>query len=304
MALLLLGLAATAHGQPAPPAPADPSAGIKGRRLAALATATAACHWVGFRYFDRAWYEGQKTDHIRWIYDWSGETYLNLDKGAHFMAGVAMAEGLGTALVWSGVEPLPAALVGTAASWAFLLEIEMRDAYYDQWGFSVPDFTANTVGAALPLLHQLVPRTRAIRAKFSYHPSSLYLDRQQRRQRNLPHTGHLIDDYEGMTFWLSVSPTELLPTWCSSWPAWANLACGYGAHGLHGDNVKSKGPNKRYPELPDAQPEVFLGLDLNTRPWPPHGRAGRWAHGGLQWLHLPSPAVRVTPSWGFYLLYM
>ena len=84
------------------------------------------------------------------------------------------------------------------------LEIEMRDAYFDQWGFSVPDFVANTLGASLPVLHAFFPRTRALQFKWSYHPSNLYLHNRERSASDLPHVDHLIDDYEGMTFWASL----------------------------------------------------------------------------------------------------
>lgn len=278
---------------------------IHWRRLSLLGGVGGALHYAGFRYFDHAWYEGQKTDHIRWINDWSGETYLNLDKGAHFMAGMTMAQTIAEALRWTGFRTGTAAFAGTAASWAFLFEIEMRDAYFDQWGFSIPDFTANTLGACVPLIHTFLPRTQAVRFKFSYHPSSLYLDRQTRALVDRPRTEHLIDDYEGMTFWMAVSPEDLLPaTAAARWPDYLGLALGYGAHGLHGSNVKSKGPNKRYPDLPDAQGELFLALDWDPRRLPTQSRLGSWLKTRLDWIHLPAPAVRLRPEWGIYLLYM
>lgn len=302
-AVVLAALCIPLNAQPAPDSSGQ--AEINWRRLALLGGTSGALHYAGFRYFDRAWYEGQKTDHIRWINDWSGETYLNLDKGAHFMAGMTMAQTVAEALTWSGFRTGTAALVGTAASWTFLFEIEMRDAYFDQWGFSIPDFTANTLGACVPLIHTFFPRTRAVRFKFGYHPSSLYLDRQTRALADRPHTEHLIDDYEGMTFWLAVSPEDLLPaTAASRWPDYLGLALGYGAHGLHGSNVKSKGLNKRYPDLPDAQGEWFLALDWDPRRLRTQSRLAGWLKTRLDWIHLPAPAVRLRPTWGFYLLYM
>ena len=274
-------------------------------RLALIGGTGAVLHYAGFKYFDRAWYQGQKQDHIRWIRDWSGETYLDLDKGGHFMGGILMAQTLTDAFIWSGFRPRPAAVLGTFASWAALLQIEMRDAYFDQWGFSIPDFVANTVGASIPLIHTWFPRTRAIRFKASYHPSDLYLDRRQRTLDGKPRVDHLIDDYEGMTFWLTLSIEDFLPEQAAArWPDGLGLAWGYGATGLHGSNVKSKGPNKRYPDLPDASPELFFALDYDARSLPGKGRF--WSHvkKQLNWLHFPTPAIRFHPSWRFYLLYM
>jgi len=275
-------------------------------RLTLLGGSAATVRYLGFKYLDRAWYQGQKLDHIRWINDWSGDTYLNLDKGGHFMGGLFLAQTLIDAFAWTGFRPRPASLLGTLASWAALLEIEMRDAHFDQWGFSIPDFAANTLGASVPLIYSFFPRTRALRFKFSYHPSSLYLDRRERaRPPERPHIDHVIDDYAGMTFWTALSVDAFLWERAKErWPDFLGLAVGYGGTGLHGSNVKSKGPNKGYPDLPDARPEIFLALDYDTRFLPGDGRLWRYLKTQLNWIHFPAPTVRLYPQWRFYLLYM
>jgi hypothetical protein len=260
---------------------------------------------LGFKYVDRTWYQGQKTDSIRWIYDWSGETYVHLDKGGHFMSGLFMAQKLNDAYAWTGFSPHTSALLGTLTSWAALLEVEMRDAYFDQWGFSVPDFVANTLGASVPLIHTFFPRTRAISFKFSYYPSRLYLDHRERAAIDQPHIDSLIDDYEGMTFWATFAINDFLPPRVEEiWPDYLGLAIGYGATGLHGSNVKSRGRFKYYPDRPDARPEILIALDYDASYLP--GNHPFWGYFKLQlnWLHLPTPAVRIHPDFRFYLLFM
>jgi hypothetical protein len=158
----------------------------------------------------------------------------------------------------------------------------------------------------VPLIHAFLPRTQAVRFKFSYHPSSLYLDRRERAAQNRPRTEHLIDDYSGMTFWMTVFPQDLAPAVAARahWPRYLGLSLGYGATGLHGDNAKSKGPNKLYRDLPDARSEFYLGLDWDTRRLTTQSRAGSWVVPRLDWIRLPAPAVRIRPDWGIYLLYM
>jgi len=282
----------------------DESVGPRWDRLAALAGGGAVIHWVGFEYFDRAWYQGQKRDSIRWMHDWSGDTYLNLDKGGHFMGGLFMASSLTEGYRWGGLGPRGSALAGTLTSWAVLLEIEMRDAYYDQWGFSIPDFAANTAGAAVPLVHALFPATEVVGFKFSYWPSSLYLEHDERAREGRPHTEYAIDDYEGMTFWATLAVGELLESRQTPWPPWLGLALGYGATGMHGSNVKSRGPEREYLDRPSARPEVFLALDYDLRRVPVRARWWRRFLDQANWLHLPTPAVRLRPDLRFYLLYM
>lgn len=278
---------------------------MRPKRLALVGGGGLAFRYLGFKYVDRAWYQGQKTDSIRWIYDWGGDTYVNLDKGGHFMGGLFMAQTLKEAYTWTGFGPRQAALLGTMTSWAALLEVEMRDAYFDQWGFSIPDFVANTLGASVPLLHTFFPRTRAVRFKFGYHPSRLYIDRSERAAGDRPHIDHVIDDYEGMTFWATLALGDVLKGRNGDlWPDWLGLALGYGATGLHGSNVKSRGRFKYYPDRPDARPEILIALDYDARYLPGNNPLWNYFKNQLNWLHLPSPAVRVYPDLRFYLLYM
>ncbi|MDP7447388.1 MAG: DUF2279 domain-containing protein [Candidatus Latescibacteria bacterium] len=274
-------------------------------RLAALGAGGVVAHWAGFRYFDRAWYQGEKRGSIRWLRDWSGNTYLHMDKGGHFMGGMFMSRSLGDAFRWTGFTPRAAAGLGAATSWALLFEVEMRDAYFADWGFSIPDFLANTAGASVPLMHTLWPRTQALNFKFSWFPSPLYLDYDERLAAGRPRTRYAIDDYEGMTFWLALTVEQALPKRLQTrWPDWLGFAVGYSARGMHGANVKSRGREREYPELPSAHPEILLSLDYDARYMPAGGWLWEEFKQQLNWLHFPAPAVRVYPDLRFYLLYL
>ncbi len=276
---------------------------VRLERLLALCGAGAAIHYLGFRYFDRAWYQGEKRNSIRWINDWSGDTYLNLDKGGHFMGGLFLSSLFSSAYSWAGFGTMSATSLGTLTSWGALFEIEMRDAYFVHWGFSIPDFFFNTLGAAVPLVYATCPPSRAFGFKFSYWPSPLYRERVQRSREERPHTDHLIDDYQGMTFWMTVALEQLLPErGARIWPDFLGLALGYSAIGLHGSNVKSKGPFREYEDLPDGRPEVLIAFDFDARFMP--GDAAWWKplKSQLNWIHLPAPAIRLYPDLRFYLM--
>ena len=275
--------------------------GVRLERVLALCGAGAAIHYLGFRYFDRTWYQGEKRDSIRWLNDWAGDTYLNLDKGGHFMGGLFLSSLFSNAYSWAGFDTGTSTALGTLTSWGALFEIEMRDAYFVHWGFSIPDFFFNTLGAAVPLVYAACPASRAFGFKFSYWPSPLYLERVQRSRAQQPHTDHLIDDYQGMTFWMTVAVEEFLPDReARFWPDFLGLALGYSGTGLHGSNVKSKGPFRGYQDLPDGQPEILIAFDFDLRDLP--GEAAWWKSlkSQLNWIHLPAPAVRVYPDLRFY----
>ena len=88
------------------------------------------------------------------------------------------------------------------------------------------------------------------------------------------------------------------------WPDWLGLAIGYGATGMHGANVKSKGREREYLHLPDSRPEIVLSLDADTQYLPGDGDIWSLFKEQLNWLHLPAPAIRIYPSLRLYLLYM
>ncbi|MBT3344656.1 MAG: DUF2279 domain-containing protein [Gemmatimonadetes bacterium] len=281
------------------------NATLRPRRLIALGVFGATAHYVGYQYFERAWYQGKRRGSIRWLQDWSGETYVHVDKGGHFMSGLFMSRSIGQAFEWTGFTPRQAAALGALTSWGLLFEVEMRDAYFDQWGFSIPDFVANTAGVSVPLLHTYIPATRAIGFKFGWFPSRLYRDYDARLAANLPRTRYAIDDYEGMTFWMTFAIDSALRGEVQRmWPDWLGIAVGYGATGMHGSNVKSRGREREYLDRPDARPEIIISLDADARYLPGNGEIWSLFKEQLNWLHLPAPAVRVYPDLRFYLLYL
>ena len=108
-----------------------------------------------------------------------------------------------------------------------------------------------------------------------------------------------------MTFWLTFAVDQALPAQLQPrWPDWLGLAVGYGARGMHGSNVKSRGPEREYSELPSARPEILLSLDYDARRLPGGGWMWDEFKRQLNWLHFPAPAVRVYPDLRFYLLYL
>jgi len=272
-------------------------------RVAILIGGIASNRYIGLNHVEQTWYSGEKAEKIRWRNDWKGDTYINMDKGGHLMSGLFTASTITRTSSWAGFGSRTSAILGTLISWSALFEIEMRDAYFAQWGFSIPDFTANTIGASIPLMYSLFPQSRSIRFKFGYYPSNLYLDRRERSSRYEPFTNHVIDDYEGMSFWVSVPTENFFPkNFQSKIPRWARLAFGYGAIGLHGSNKKSRGQNKGYPDRPDARPEIFIGLDYDTTYIPGSNHIWKNIREQLNWLRLPAPALRVYPDLRFYLL--
>lgn len=106
----------------------------------------------------------------------------------------------------------------------------------------------------------------------------------------------MIEDYEGMTFWLALNVYDLLPgKWQTKYPKCLSplgVSVGHSAKGI-AENVFG------------GQREVFLGLDLDLRKIP-LGRNNlflKFLTSELNFVRLPMPAIRITPGGKWYGIY-
>lgn len=303
MVLLILVFAATATPAAQPDSSETRQQEIDLKRLGYVGVGAAGLHWAGYRYLKSIWWQGEQIS-LRFIHDWPGDTYLNLDHASHFMWGLFLAQTTGDLYHWIGFSPRTAALLGSLSSIAEMFYIEYRDGRYGRWGFSIPDATGDVLGALVPLIHTNFPATQIVRFKLSYFPSPLYRYGKVRQASGHPYAPSLMDDYEGMTFWMVINPKPLLPKHAADrWPDWLGVAVGVGAQGLHGYGRKSRGPDRWYPDLPDAQREIYLSPDFDFAHSLGNFEVLRKFTPYFRLLRFPTPALRIHPTPAFYLFY-
>lgn len=214
---------------------------------------------------------------------------LGVDKIGHFFGASALAFVIGNAVRWANVPEEQALWLASGGSLLFQTYVETEDGF-SAWGFDRVDFAANVAGAAWPLARHYVPALTAVELKMSYLPSPL-IDKVGgtgfRGQKHL-----MMDDYEGQTFWLSVSPRSVLPDAAKRyWPEFLGIALGYGARDIASTTT-------------DPYRVVFLSFDYDmTKIIPQHTAFLRTLSKGLNFIHFPAPAVRITPSTLWYGLY-
>lgn len=211
-----------------------------------------------------------------------------VDKIGHFYGATVGAFIARKAYEWTNVSDETALWLGSGTAFLFQTYIEIEDGF-SKWGFDRVDFAANLLGTAWPVARHYSPFLRSFDFKFSYHPSPLL-------GTNPPGTGfqgqkHLIfDDYEGQTLWLSVKVHDFLPRGAQDyWPRFLCLAVGYGARDV---------------AIRDAFPVVFLALDLDmTRIIPTDTWFLKTLGEALNFIHVPAPTVRISPTTIWYGLY-
>jgi hypothetical protein len=200
-----------------------------------------------------------------------------MDKLGHYYTSKILSEQLVYLSRWIGFSQSSSNWIGPLLSSIMLLEIEIYDGFFKEWGFSLADLAANEVGAFSPLFMDKVPYTKNFYFKFSYHAS-----------HQPGNEATFIKDYAGMTFWISWDLSSALPRCLNTYyPQWMNFALGYGvSKQAHGDI------------------ELYLSPDINWEKVPlGNSETARFFKTVLNYFHFPCITWQIRPQGKFYLLY-
>ena len=207
----------------------------------------------------------------------------NQDKLLHFYGGALGSMISAKALVWCGYDHQEASMLGAATSLAFLTFMKIEDGHIDYLGFDRVDELANFFGAAYPLAQYYVPFLDNFTPKFSYATSKNNVVAQN---QVLP---SFLEDHEGQKFWMGITVYNMLPKELKRyWLPMVGFAVGYTVRDLN---------------TPKPYHEAILALDLDLRKLPGNSHFLRTMWEVLNYIHLPMPAVRISPSVIWYGLY-
>ena len=242
-------------------------------------------------YQANAWWKADRGPfHIQ--EDWSEN--LQNDKFGHFFGGYFISYLNREALLQCGVSDKSAHELGALLGLMYQLYVETEDGYAKSWGFSPTDAYADAAGAGYFFLQRHIPFLQNFHEKWTYWPSQFLGSGSLPGQKRT-----FIDDYQGQSYWWSVDLWNLLPARMQSWyPKWLQVSAGYIA--------------KKYKpyeagvdtDLPDTR-EVYIGLDYNLPNLIPHSPYSfvNWIVQTLDNIHFPAPALRISPTPKFFLLY-
>jgi hypothetical protein len=244
-------------------------------------------NYAAYQPFKDAWWEEERTNfHLYrgwrrnkgyWDFGWNDTLYGHLDKLGHYYSAKLLSEQLFYISRWIGFSESSSKYIGPIMSSLLLLEIEIYDGFFKEWGFSLADFTANELGAFSPLIGEKIPLLKNFQLKLSYHFSP-----------QSKHESTFIKDYAGMTYWLSFKIRSALPAKIKKYsPSWLNLSLGYSI---------SK------PTRGDV--EFYLAPDIDWTNFP-LGRSAtsNFIKKTLNYFHFPCFAIQLTPKKKFYPIY-
>lgn len=232
-------------------------------------------HWSPFHFFD------------------DSKEWLGMDKFGHSYTSYSIAKNLTSIYRWAGVDKNKSLLIGSSVAFGFQATIEVLDGFSNQWGFSWSDLGANTLGVAWFAWQDLVWQEQRLKLKFSSHltPYAKY------RPNTLGSTfaERLLKDYNGQTYWLSISPGQFMGE-DSSFPKWLSFSFGYSVdEKLHGDlNEYSLANDAGDMVSFQAKSQFIFSLDIDFEQFNPKRKWVSALFKAINHVKIPFPALVVT----------
>ncbi len=240
------------------------------------------------------WYKDYPMNGFHFIND--NVEWLQMDKMGHAMTSYYVGKIGYEALKWSGAKEKHAIWYGGGLGSVYLLTIEILDGFSKEWGFSMGDFTANTLGSAMFISQQLAWHEQRIMLKYSAHTTDYAQYRPNLLGENLPQ--RILKDYNGCTFWFSGNIYSFLPK-SSTFPKWLNVAIGYGADGMLGGYTNpSIYNNKPMPSF-ERNRQFYLSLDIDLTRIPTKSKTLNLIFDLIGFIKIPLPTLEYNTKDGF-----
>ena len=248
-----------------------------------------------------AWYADYPQTSFH-FYDDNAEWML-MDKGGHFATSYLVGNFGYQALRGAGLDEKRSIWYGGTLGLAFLTTIEVFDGFSEGWGFSWGDMAANTLGTGLFIGQQFLWHEQRILVKYSFHTTEFPKYRPDVLGDNF--LQQTIKDYNGITIWASCNIKSLLLKEESKFPAWLNVAFGYGATGMTGGfgNVLEHN-GKPIPPFERKQ-QFYCSLDIDFTRIPTNNKFLKYTFKVLNIFKLPFPTLEYNTGdeWVWHWMY-
>lgn len=263
------------------------------RRLLIAGSTILSGYSVAFIFLDRAWYRNYPRSSFHFHND--NLDWLQMDKAGHAMSSYYLSSLSYKTFRWTGMDNRKATLWGSFSGWAFISTIEVFDGFSAQWGASLGDLAANTLGAVLFTSQQLTWEQQKVKLKFSFHQSGLEKYRPDLLGSNLPE--NVLKDYNGQTYWLSFNLNSFANT--TTIPDWLNIAFGYGASGMLGSRENPLYHNGQPLPYYTRSRHYYIAPDIDWGRIKTNSVFIQSTLSVLDFLKMPAPAIEYSKEHGF-----
>ena len=240
------------------------------------------------------WYKNYPMNSFHLIND--NSEWYQMDKISHAAASYYIGKFGYSAFRWAGINERKSIWYGGLYGSAYLLTIEILDGFSKEWGFSMGDLTANTIGTAIFLSQQLAWHEQRIVMKFSTHPTEFAKYRTDLFGESKPQ--QLMKDYNGWTYWLSGNIYSFLPK-SSTFPKWLNVAVGVGAEGMVGAYSNPLTYNGNNLPVFERYRQFYLSLDVDLTRIPTKSKTLDLFFDIIGFIKIPFPTLEYNTKDGF-----
>jgi hypothetical protein len=268
---------------------------------------TAAAYGSSLIILNDTWFKGYA--HTRFhVFDDARE-WLQIDKAGHMWTAYSAGRASTALWQWAGLSHKKAVWIGGLSGFVYQTGIEFMDAHSAKWGWSWADIVANFAGSSLFMGQEFLWKEQRIQYKFSFHRNN-YGDPMLEQRANelfgesLPE--RMLKDYNAQTYWLSFNMRSFLKH--SNWPAWLNVAVGYGADGMYGGFENKWNDNlgneiTRY-DIPRKR-QFYVAPDIDFTKIKTNSKFVRSAFFVLNAFKCPAPALMIDGKGKFkaYAIY-
>ena len=240
---------------------------------------------------NQLWYADYPKSDFHFIND--NSQWMQMDKLGHLYSAYHIGRFGAEALNWSGASQKNQLIYGAGLGFVFLTAVEVMDGFSEEWGASMGDVVANASGTALYVSQELIWNEQRIIPKFSFHTTDYANYRPDLLGSSLPE--QILKDYNGQTYWLSVNLHSFSKK--SKIPKWFNIALGYGAEGLIGENEDKN--QIIFPIKPEKYRQFYLSLDLDLTKINTKSHFLKTLFSVLNTVKIPAPALEYSSQKGF-----
>ena len=215
--------------------------------------------------------------------------WLQMDKCGHATTSYNIGR-IGINLMkLSGVKRKKAIWYGGILGSVYQNTIEVLDGFSSQWGFSIGDFSANTLGSALVIGEELAWDEQRIVLKYSFQQSKYAKYRPGELGNGIAE--NWLKDYNGQTYWLSINPSAFMKK-KALFPKWLNIAIGYGAEGMTGGAfnplyIDANGNQITF----ERYRQLYISLDVDLTRIPTKSKFLKTLFTAIGFIKIPAPSI-------------
>ncbi|MBK9283411.1 MAG: DUF2279 domain-containing protein [Sphingobacteriaceae bacterium] len=271
-------------------------------RKMALGISTSAISAGSLLYLNYAWYANYSSDDFHFFND--NTEWLQMDKAGHAFTTYQLGRLMMNAFDWAGVNKKKKLFIGGTMGLMYMTAIECLDGKSKGWGFSWGDMGANVAGTGMAIGQEALWNEQRLMIKFSFAQSQLAEYNPSLLGENI--YTQVLKDYNGQTYWLSVSPFSFIPSQ-KKLPKWLCLSFGYSAYGMlsgHENGFTVRDANGVYYQF-NRERRFYLSFDIDFTKIKTKSKFLKGVFSAINILKIPAPALEFTKrgakGYGLYL---